>query len=95
MSICIFVCCRQGSAGAQARLVLSVMMPEAEQSVLSCDQLCGSPARLLNSLGTPGLPSHTAFITSKYNLKLRENQGEEEEGELYTTQMVELGWVQH
>ena len=54
----LFVC--RAGAGAVSRLVLSVMMPEAEQSVLSCDQLCGSATRLLNSLGTPGLPSHTA-----------------------------------
>ena len=50
------LCAGQGQAGAVSRLVLSVMMPEAEQSVLSCDQLCGSVTRLLNSLGS--LASH-------------------------------------
>ena len=43
--------------------VLSVMMPEAGQSVLGCDQLCGSRALLLNSLGTL-LPQRWIYFIS-------------------------------
>ena len=54
--------------------VLSVMMPEAGQSVLSCDQQCGTTTRLLNSLGT-ALPLIRSFITSKYYQTERRRAG--------------------